>query len=149
MRALGEDAALLDELPYGKSFIQKAARPHVSLQHAVQKKLLSDRILVGTIEDEDDTMSPLWAHLLDNNVGNGSPELIYYSQRHSVKKGTRHAAREAHISGSLRPEFSHCDSPSMLTATARYYLYKHGVKASCPITVRNNLARDHRSMQEI
>jgi hypothetical protein len=131
----GADVGLLDVLPFSRCSIRKH-----NDQIASKRRALDEKIRVGTIEDESGTASPLWAYLLDNIATNGATEIAYYSFGRRGK-AMRHKPEDAH-EATLRPEFQHCGTPSVLTATAKYYLYKKGVTASYPIHVSKHLAKE-------
>ncbi|KAJ4354012.1 uncharacterized protein N0V89_005744 [Didymosphaeria variabile] len=133
---MGADGDLLDVLPFSQVVICK----HQDQKLLTGKKTaLAGKIRMGNIEDESGPVSPLWAYLLDNSMTNGTTDLTYYSFGKRCRQGTRHNATDVH-SARLREEFRHCETPSVLTATAKYYLYKKGVTASFPIQVSKTLA---------
>ncbi|KAL1608391.1 hypothetical protein SLS60_003332 [Paraconiothyrium brasiliense] len=132
---MGAEGDLLDVLPFSQAVICL----HEDQKFFTGKKMaLAKKIRIGDIEDESGPASPLWAYLLDNNISTGIPDLTYYSLGKRRGKGTRHNATDVHAA-ILRDEYKHCETPSVLTATVKFYLYKKGVTASFPIEVSKTL----------
>ena len=103
---MAADAVLLDHLPFSMASIHR----HNDRDMLTGKKpVLSEKIRIGTIEDESGLESPLWAYLLDNNIINGTTDIAYYSLGRRGKKGMRHSPQDAH-EAALRGE----PAPSLL-----------------------------------